>query len=104
MKECALLMTLSILCLCACQTKTDTPTVSYDIELIETNAWLSLYQRTGDELSLAKAKALIDHITILQNANTGMIPTFWRNFFSGEDWINCTLLSIQTLLRMEEME
>jgi maltose/maltodextrin transport system substrate-binding protein len=24
------------------------------------NAWLSLYQRTGDELSLAKAKALID--------------------------------------------
>ena len=36
MKECALLMTLSILCLCACQTKTDTPTVSYDIELIET--------------------------------------------------------------------
>lgn len=68
------------------------------------NAWLSLYLRTGDELSLAKAKALIDHITILQNANTGMIPTFWRNFFSGEDWINCTLLSIQTLLRMEEME
>jgi len=68
------------------------------------NAWLSLYKRTGDELALAKAKALIDHITILQNANTGMIPTFWRNFFSGEDWINCTLLSIQTLLRMEEME
>ena len=36
MKERTLLITLSILCLCACQTKTDTPTVSYDIELIET--------------------------------------------------------------------
>lgn len=67
------------------------------------NAWLSLWERTGDELAYAKAKALIDHITILQNANTGMIPTFWRNFFSGEDWINCTLLSIQTLLQMEEV-
>ncbi|MBQ1253417.1 MAG: hypothetical protein IIY05_03640 [Alistipes sp.] len=68
------------------------------------NAWLSLYEETGDELALMKAKALIDNITILQNANTGMIPTFWRNFFTGEDWINCTLLSIQTLLRMEEIE
>ena len=68
------------------------------------NAWLSLYLKTGDELAYLKAKALIDNITILQNANTGMIPTFWRNFFTGEDWINCTLLSIQTLLRMSDIE
>ena len=68
------------------------------------NAWLSLYLKTGDELAYFKAKALIDNITILQNANTGMLPTFWRNFFYGEDWINCTLLSVQTLLRMSEVE
>ena len=68
------------------------------------NAWLSLYQETGDKLAYLKAKALIDNITILQNANTGMIPTFWRNLFYGEDWINCTLLSIQTLLRMSDIE
>lgn len=68
------------------------------------NAFLSLYEQTGDQLAYMKAKALIDNITILQNANTGMIPTFWRNFFYGEDWINCTLLSIQTLLRMDGVE
>jgi hypothetical protein len=68
------------------------------------NAFLSLYEQTGDQLAYMKAKALIDNITILQNANTGMIPTFWRNFFNGEDWINCTLLSIQTLLRMDGVD
>lgn len=68
------------------------------------NAWLSLYEETGDELAYAKAKAMIDNITILQNSNTGMLPTFWRNFFSGTDWINCTLLSIQTLLRMDALQ
>ena len=68
------------------------------------NAWLSLYEETGDQLAYAKAKAMIDNITIMQDANTGMIPTFWRNFFKGTDWINCTLLSIQTLLRMDALQ
>ena len=67
------------------------------------HAWLSLYEETNDELAFTKAKALIDNITIMQNANTGMIPTFWRNFQSGTDWINCTLYSIQTLLRMDQL-
>ena len=68
------------------------------------NAWLSLYLETGDKLAYAKAKALIDNITIMQNANTGKIPTFWRNFqYSGSDWLNCTLLSVQTLLRMDRV-
>ncbi len=67
------------------------------------NAWLSLYEKTGDELAYTKAKALIDNITIMQNSNTGMIPTFWRNFQYGTDWVNCTYLSIQTLLRMDKI-
>lgn len=67
------------------------------------NAFLSLYEKTGDELSFVKAKALIDNITIMQNINTGMIPTFWRSFLTGTDWINCTYLSIQTLLRMDKL-
>ncbi|MBQ7361127.1 MAG: hypothetical protein IJW68_01340, partial [Bacteroidaceae bacterium] len=67
------------------------------------NAWLSLYEVTGDELAFVKAKALVDMITIMQNSNTGLIPTFWRNFQYGTDWINCTLLSIQTLLRMDSI-
>ena len=67
------------------------------------NAWLSLYEETGDELAFTKAKALIDMITIMQNPNTGKIATFWRNFLVGTDWINCSLLSIQTLIRMDEL-
>lgn len=65
------------------------------------NAWLSHYEVTGDELSLAKAKAMANNITIQQNKNTGQIPTFWRKFKTGSDWINCMLTSIETLLRMD---
>lgn len=67
------------------------------------NAWLSLYENTGDQLSFVKAKAIVDNITITQNSTTGMIPTFWRVFLRGTDWINCSYLSIKTLLRMDEM-
>ena len=67
------------------------------------NAWLSLYEETGDEIAFMKAKALIDNITIMQDINTGMIPTYWTNFLVAENWTNCTLLSVQTLLRMSEI-
>jgi maltose/maltodextrin transport system substrate-binding protein len=67
------------------------------------NAWLSLYEETGDEIAFMKAKALIDNITIMQDINTGMIPTYWTNFLVAENWTNCTLLSVQTLLRMGEI-
>ncbi len=67
------------------------------------NAWLSLYENTGDQLSFVKAKAIVDNITITQNSTTGLIPTFWRVFLRGTDWINCSYLSIKTLLRMEEI-
>ena len=72
------------------------------------NAWLDLYEATGDLLALAKAKALIDNITIQQNAVNGQIPTTfeWRD--SGKDrrrtfWINCSFSSVTTLLRLSGM-
>jgi maltose/maltodextrin transport system substrate-binding protein len=67
------------------------------------NAWLSLYEVTGDEIAFMKAKAMIDNITIMQDINTGMIPTYWSNFLQAENWTNCTLLSVQTLLRMDSI-
>lgn len=70
------------------------------------NAYLDLFERTGDELALAKAKALIDNITIMQNASTGQIPTTWdvRSSESGRTfWINCSQADIKILFRMEEL-
>ena len=73
------------------------------------NAWLDLYEVTGDKLAFAKAKALIDNITIQQNAVNGKIPTTveWRE--TGKDrnrtfWVNCSFGSVTTLLRFAEME
>ena len=42
------------------------------------NAWLDYYEVTGDLLSLAKAKAMGDQMTIQQNAVNGMLPTTWE--------------------------
>ena len=72
------------------------------------NAYLSLYEETGDILAYAKGKALIDNLTIVQDQITGRIPTLlefrgrmqeYNTFF----WINCCVASIQTLLRMDKI-
>ena len=73
------------------------------------NAWLDLYERTGDALAYAKAKALIDAIVNVQNACNGRIETTWdMRPYSGDlnraFWVNCTLTSIQTILRLAELE
>ena len=70
------------------------------------NAMLSLYEQTGDELMKAKAKALIDAITVAQCVNTGRIPTTWRirHNYNATFWVNCTYSSVCTLLRMEKLE
>ncbi len=73
------------------------------------NAMLSLYEQTGDKLYYAKAKALIDNITIVQNAVNGKIPTTWDFRKPSSDmkrtfWINCSYSSAKTLLRMHETE
>ena len=72
------------------------------------NAYLSLYEETGDQLAYAKGKALIDNLTVVQDQITGRIPTLlefrgrmkeYNTFF----WINCCVASIQTLLRMDKL-
>ena len=69
------------------------------------NAMLDLYEQTGDELMFAKAKALIDNITVVQCVNTGKIPTTWRIRFGYNPtfWTNCSYSSICTLLRLDEL-
>lgn len=70
------------------------------------NAWLDWYLVTGDDLAYAKAKALIDNITVVQDPGTGSIPTTWDEYPSRErnaPWINCLLNSVQTLLRMDKL-
>lgn len=67
------------------------------------NAFLHLYRATGNPLLLAKAKALADSITRMQNPETGMIPTHWMSeqHRNGHDfWINC---HIGTAIWMSEM-
>ena len=70
------------------------------------NVWLDLYEVTGDLLALAKAKALVDNITIQQNAQNGKIPTMfnWRKPDYKEGyWMNCSFSSISILLRLSSM-
>lgn len=71
------------------------------------NAFLDLYEKTGDRLAYFKAKALIDNITRVQDASTGMIPTTWdvRSNESGRTlWVNCSQADIKILLRMDQVE
>lgn len=72
------------------------------------NAWLDIYELTGDKLAFAKAKALVDAIVIVQNACNGRIETTWdmrpyKGDLNRAFWVNCTLSSVQTILRMAEL-
>ncbi len=57
------------------------------------NAFLALYKATGKPLLLAKACALADSITRMQNPKTGQIPTHWLSKEIEEEggwfWPNC---------------
>ena len=69
---------------------------------------LSLYEATGEAIYLAKGKALIDNITVVQSAVNGQIPTTWdfRDTKSDRNrtfWINCSYGSVTSLLRMEKI-
>ena len=72
------------------------------------NALLDLCEATGDRLAFAKAKALADNLTVVQNALDGLSPTSLdvregaKNRIRGF-WVNCTYASILTLLRMAEL-
>ena len=72
------------------------------------NAYLDLYEATGDKLAYAKAKALIDNLTVVQFVTSGQIPTTFNlrtpeKNASRTYWVNCTNASIQILLRMARL-
>lgn len=72
------------------------------------NALLDLYAATGDPVCWAKGKALVDNITVVQQITSGQIPTTWDFRSAKSDrnrtyWINCTLSSVNTLLRMASL-
>ena len=73
------------------------------------NAWLDYYELTGDRLSLAKAKAMVDQITRMQNPLNGCAPTTWEWRDARKDrkrtfWVNCSFGSIQMLLRADGLK
>ncbi len=50
------------------------------------------YEKTGDELYLAKAVALANNMTQIQQRHGGRYRTWWQRNDDGwqQDWINCT--------------
>ncbi|MBP5504732.1 MAG: hypothetical protein J6X89_01360 [Bacteroidales bacterium] len=70
------------------------------------NAWMNIYEATGDLLSLAKAKTLVDSIVKIQDPDCGCIPTSLYQDASvdiSEHWVNCTYSSIKKLLRLDSI-
>ena len=65
--------------------------------------WLALYKATGDKLYYAKAKAMMDNMTVVQDIRSGRIPTVWNERYDREPakdvWISCTLIDIQALFQ-----
>ena len=72
------------------------------------NAFLDLYEATKDELALAKAKALIDELTVVQFPTNGYTPTTldYRNPQRDKGrtfWLNCSATTIKIWLRMADL-
>lgn len=70
------------------------------------DAALSYYEKTGDRLMLEKARAIMNTVVNSQACN-GEIATFMGLTYhdgGGSFWINCSVHSIETLLRMAEFE
>ena len=88
---------------CSASAKTSSPDAS---AANVAGAFLSLYQRTGNRLALAKAMALTATVVNMQDACTGLIPTIWgyrRNVnATSEMWANCNVCSTFLLLRMDQ--
>ena len=69
---------------------------------------LSLYEKTGDRLMLAKAKALIDHLTVMQHQNSGVIPTAFvfrpvDRDIKTQITLNCCYADVLILMRMHRL-
>lgn len=72
------------------------------------NAYLDLYEVTGDRLAFEKAKALVDALTVAQQVTNGYMPTTldYRNPKKDKGrtfWLNCCVASINIWLRMAEL-
>ncbi|MBP5504752.1 MAG: hypothetical protein J6X89_01460 [Bacteroidales bacterium] len=70
------------------------------------NNFMHLYNKTGDKLCLAKAKALVETLIKIQDPETGTMPTMPNSEtkYSQDDiWANCVYYSIGTLMRMSEI-
>lgn len=69
-------------------------------------AFLDIYQMTKSHLALEKALVLADMITRMQNASTGVIPTFWVKEDCMDEldnfWINCHLATAAQMLKLSE--
>ncbi len=57
-------------------------------------------------MALAKAKALADTLTVVQDIGSGRIPTTFELRKPASDlkrtfWVNCSFVSVEMLLRME---
>lgn len=67
--------------------------------------FLAMYKAGAGEIYLAKARALMDQITIMQHEN-GQIPTHWMNTEDAEKnfWFNCMFFSCRALEIMAEYE
>lgn len=67
-------------------------------------SFMTLYKATGKPLYLAKARALGDMITRMQNEKTGMIPTQWHTPDCRESengfWASCEIKTACRLLDM----
>lgn len=65
------------------------------------NAYLDLYAITKDPLLLEKSRALMDHLTILQNQITGMIISIDEpvEYF----WLGCNYITFTTLMRLADV-
>ena len=67
-------------------------------------AFIAAYEKTRDKLYLAKAKALVDNLNILQNGDTGRMPTNVGVNVGADhvEWINCSLGVYKMFLEWEE--
>ena len=70
---------------------------------------LSIYtKKTGDKIALAKAIALINNITVTQNAVNGFMPTTW-DFCTPDNtgqrtyWINCSYSTVCSLFKLDDL-
>lgn len=71
------------------------------------SAFASMYSLTSERLYLEKAMALADAVTRAQNAENGMVPTFWvgENYSYGYEnfWINCQLYSATAMMNLADL-